>query len=55
MKKRFGNAGLSSMGQVVYSVVPVKRLRKLIRSFEPQGFEVIVTPADNKGARVIEE
>ncbi len=32
MKKVFGNSGLSSMGQAVYSVVPLKFLRKKLRS-----------------------
>jgi len=52
MRKIFGNSGLSSMGQAVYSIVLEKHVRKKLSEINFDGFDVIVTPADNTGAKV---
>ncbi len=53
MREVFGNAGLSSMGQAVYSVVPYEWVRKKLNELSIEDFEIIVTPPDNNGREVI--
>ncbi|UXD22504.1 hypothetical protein IPA_05600 [Ignicoccus pacificus DSM 13166] len=52
VRKVTGNAGLSSMGHLVYSVIPKKKARKIARQLEIDGFKVMITPPDNEGAKV---
>ncbi|ALU11805.1 hypothetical protein EYM_04885 [Ignicoccus islandicus DSM 13165] len=52
MRRVFGNCGLSSMGQAIYSVTRRENVRKKVSEIELNGFNLLVTPFDNSGASV---
>ncbi len=55
VKEKLGNAGLSSMGHLIYSVVPFEESRKAIKKVEELrrvGFNVLLTFPNNEGHKV---
>ncbi len=55
VREKVGNAGLSSMGHLIYSVVPLEESRRALKKLDElkkKGFNVLLTFPDNEGHKV---